>query len=97
MGFKRPLRKQSGGLFSGRGRIPVQLTASGQDVGSCAALLQNCTRLDTFFKSGISFLCWNDAPNGVLFQLFSLYWILWWHGASPELYFGWEWDIAIVQ
>ena len=53
MGFERPLRKQSGGLFLGRGRIPVQLTASGQDVGSCAALLQNCTRLDTFFKSDI--------------------------------------------
>ena len=28
------------------------------------------TRLDTFFKSGISFLCWNDAQNWVLFQLF---------------------------
>ena len=30
------------------------------------------TRLDTFFKSGISFLCWNDTRNRVLFQFFRI-------------------------
>jgi len=28
MGFERPLRKQSGGLFSGRGRVPWNLSAA---------------------------------------------------------------------
>ena len=27
---------------------------------------------------------WNDTRNGVLFQLFSLYWILWRHSAVPD-------------
>jgi hypothetical protein len=39
-------------------------------VSTYSTFARKDTRLDTFFKSGISFLCWNDAQNWVLFQLF---------------------------
>ena len=55
------------------------------------------TRLDTFFKSGISFLCWNDARNGVLFQLFSLYGFWRRYRMALDRQLGQEWDQAIVQ
>ena len=47
--------------------------------------------------SGISFLCWNNALNGVLFQLFSLYWILGRYGAAPDRKLDQESEKAIVH
>jgi hypothetical protein len=44
--------------------------AKGENVTNPIIHPRKDTRLDTFFKSGISFLCWNDAQNWVLFQLF---------------------------
>ena len=55
------------------------------------------TRLDTFFKSGISFLCWNNTQNRALFQLFSLYWFWRRHEAAPILQLGQESEKAIVH
>ena len=34
MGLERPLRKQSGGLFLGRGRVPCFADTSGMDVSA---------------------------------------------------------------
>ena len=61
MGFERPapvhtlVQKHAGGMFLGRGRIPVQLTASDQDVGSCAAQSQKSSWGGFFFFVDLGF------------------------------------------
>ena len=46
MGFERPLRKQSGGLFLGRGRIHRFLNAPGTGVGRKRSWSQDCRMVE---------------------------------------------------
>ena len=41
MGLERPFKKQSGGLFLGRGRVPFFLNASRRDVGRKKPRIRN--------------------------------------------------------